>query len=228
MLAAFGCTKQSALPNGIRGIFQNRRELFVFGAGFVPLVRIVKNLRALILHFARNVREYAVKMFVEARQRDGRVLGFIAQRILVKNRLVIFCGRRKFVRSFIGASAREQKIGFGAGGRISSQCIEGILWTAACAGGGSVGFKNLFLESRTGMLLQDLGEVLRSRGVFAQGSFALRGPEERVFVQQRIRLGFLQPVESLLRVALRIVVVAESECGALSPDAGNIFVRESG
>src|SRR5258707_1379590 len=156
MLAAFGCTKESALADWIRRVFQNRRELFVFGAGFVPFVRIVKNLCALILHFARSVREFAVKLFVEARQRDGRVLGFIAQRILVKNRLVIFCGRRKFVRSFIGASAREQKIGFGAGGRISSQCIEGILWPAACAGGRSVGFKNLFLESRAGMLRQEL------------------------------------------------------------------------
>jgi hypothetical protein len=78
------------------------------------------------------------------------------------------------------------------------------------------------------MLLQDLGEVLRGRGVFAQGSFALRGPEERVLIKQRIGLGFLQPAESLLRVVFRIIIVAESECGALSPDAGNIFVRESG
>src|SRR5258705_8948050 len=211
MLAAFGCTKQSALPNGIRGVFQNHRELFVFGAGFVPLVRVVKNLCALILHLARSIRKFAVQLFVEARQRDGRVLGFIAQRILVKNRLVIFCGRRKFVCSFIGASAREQKIGFGAGGRISSQCIEGILWTAACAGGGSVGFKNLFLESRAGMLLQDLGEVLRGRGVFAQGSFALRGPEERVFIKQRIALCFFHSTANLLRETLRIFFIAKQE-----------------
>src|SRR5260221_10769928 len=223
MLAAFGCTKQSALPNGIRGVFQNRRELFVFGAGFVPLVRIVKNLRARILHFARSVRKFAVQLFVEARQRDGRVLRFIAQRILVKKRLVILCGRRKFACSFIGTGAREQKVRLGTSGGVCGQRIESILRTASGDGGGSVGFKNLFSECRAGILLQDLREVLRGRGVFAQGSFALRGPEERVFVQQRIGLGFLQPADSLLRVALRIVVIAKRESSSLAPDAGNIF-----
>ncbi len=56
----------------------------------------------------------------------------------------------------------------------------------------------------------------------------MRGPEERVFEQQRVGFGFLQPDEGLLRMVFRIVVVAESEGGALSPDAGIIFVGEGG
>ena len=71
-------------------------------------------------------------------------------------------------------------------------------------------------------------KVLGGGGVLAESAFALRGPEERVFVEQRVGLGLLQPIESLLRVVFRIVVIAESERGPLAPHAGDIFVCEGG
>ena len=58
--------------------------------------------------------------------------------------------------------------------------------------------------------------------------FGLRGPEERVLVQQRVGLGFLEPREGLREARFGIVVVAKSEGGALSPNAGGIFIGEGG
>jgi len=73
MLAAFGCTKQSALPNGFVGSFRIVAS-FRIRCGLRATVRIEENLRALILHLACSIRKFAVELFVEARQRDGRVL----------------------------------------------------------------------------------------------------------------------------------------------------------
>jgi len=58
--------------------------------------------------------------------------------------------------------------------------------------------------------------------------FGLRGPEQGVLEEQRIGLGFLKPGHGLRKVALGIFVVAESESGALSPNAGGMFIGEGG
>ena len=130
------------------------------------------------------------------------------------------------MRGFLGAGAGEKQIGFRSGRAVGGEHVESILRAADRVGGGSVRFKNLFLERNAGVILQDLREVLSGGSVLAQRAFSLCGPEERVFVEQRVGFRLLEPVEGLLRAGFRIVVVAESKSGALSPNAGTIFVRE--
>ena len=109
MLAAFGGANQSTLARGIRGIFQHGGELFVFDAGFFPFVRVVENLRALVLKFGRGVRKFVVELLVEARKRERGVLGFVGQGKLVVKRLIILRGVDEFASGFVGARTREEQ-----------------------------------------------------------------------------------------------------------------------
>jgi len=54
----------------------------------------------------------------------------------------------------------------------------------------------------------------------------LRSPEKSELVEESVRIRFLQPGEGLEEASFGIVVIAEGQGGALSPDAGKIFVRE--
>ena len=108
MLAAFRGANQSALAGGIGGVFQNGGELFVFDAGFVPLVGVEKNLRALILHFGGGVGKFAAQLLGEARQCDGGIFRFIGQRVFIEKSLIVLRSGDKFARGFFGAGAGEQ------------------------------------------------------------------------------------------------------------------------
>ena len=108
MLTRLGGPDQRALARGIGRILQDRGELFVFGMRFLPLVRIVKGLGALILEFPRSVREFGVKFLVEPGKSDASVLCLVAERMLVEDGLVILCGGNKLASGFVGASPDKQ------------------------------------------------------------------------------------------------------------------------
>ena len=54
----------------------------------------------------------------------------------------------------------------------------------------------------------------------------MRFPEKGEFVEQRVRVRFLQPRERLSEASFGVVVIAEGQGGTLSPYAGEIFVGE--
>src|SRR5215472_6485129 len=93
---------------------------------------------------------------------------------------------------------------------------------------GNVGFENLFLDRGIRVVLEELREVLRGGGVFIQPVLSLCSPEKRVLEEQRIGLGFLQPVERLLVFRMRVIVIAESKSGSLPPNTGAVFVGKGG
>lgn len=56
----------------------------------------------------------------------------------------------------------------------------------------------------------------------------MRAPEESVFAEKRVGLGFLEPRERLQGAGFRVIVVAESESSALSPNTRSVFDGKSG
>ena len=197
MLAALGSANQGPLASGIGGILEHGSEFFVFEACFFPFVRVEEILGALVLQFGSGVREFAVQILVQARKSDGRVFRFIGKREFVIESLVVLGRRHKFAGCFVGAGTNKQKRGLGGSGRISSESLEAFERTSERNRGGNVGFEDLFLEGSVWKILQKSGEILGCLRIFLQGAFTLRGPEEGIFLQERVAIGFLEPDECL-------------------------------
>src|SRR5208282_10123 len=228
MLAALRDAHQSALARRIGRILQHGCELLVLGARFLPLMRVVEVLCALVLQFSGGVGKFTMKLLVQARQRGTGVVRFIGQREFVVERLVILGGGYKVACGFIGASTLQEQAWLGGSGRICSECIETILRTANLHRRGHVGLQHLLLDGGVRVVVQKRGEILNRFAIPVQGMLALRGPKKRVLAQKRVGLGFLEPGKGLLCMGVGVFLVAQREGGALSPNAGGIFVGEGG
>src|SRR5271167_1298823 len=109
MLARFRGADQGALAHGVSGIFEHLRKLFVLGAGFLPFVRVVENLRAPVLHFGGGIGKFIAKLLVQAADRALGVLRFVGEGEFVIERLIILSSGNESASSFVGASAEKQQ-----------------------------------------------------------------------------------------------------------------------
>jgi hypothetical protein len=130
------------------------------------------------------------------------------------------------VCGFIGASASEKQNRTGRNADVGGENIESFLGVTGFEKNGNVSFEKLLFKGDGGIILQNCGEITGGFGVAMENVLGLRGPEEGVLEEQRVGLGFLKPGHGLRKVALGIVIVAESESGALSPNAGGMFIGE--
>lgn len=200
----------------------------VFDAGFFPFMCVVENLRALVLKLSRGVRKFITELLVEARKRESGVLGLVGHGEAVINRLIILHGVDEFVRGFVGARTREEQWRFRNGQGIGIEDFESVLGTADFEGVGSIHFEDLLFYDEAWIILQKRGEFLGGLTIFVKCMVGLCDPEEGVLMQQRVGLGLLEPREGLREARFGIVVVTKSEGGALSPNAGDIFIGEGG
>ncbi len=74
---AFRHAKLGALARGIRGILEHAESLLEFSPRFFPFVRVVKDLRALLLQFHAGINVFFSQRVHHLRQSGAGGLGFI-------------------------------------------------------------------------------------------------------------------------------------------------------
>ena len=100
------------LPCRICGIVQHPSQFFEFRPRLPPFVRVEKRLRALLLHLGGGVRKFAAQSFLQHWQSGARSFRFIAERVLVVDRLIVFRGANGLSRCLVSMSAVEQQSWF--------------------------------------------------------------------------------------------------------------------
>ena len=167
-----------------------------------------------------------MELLIEFRERERGIFRFIRHGESIIEGLVVLDGIDELASRLVGARTNEKKSWLGRGRGVSSESLEGILRAPDINGGGSVGFEDLLFNDCVWIVLQESGEFLSGFAILAQSTIGLCSPEERVLAEEWIGLGFLEPVERLWEARLGIIVVAESEGGTLSPNAGGILIGE--
>src|SRR5271165_1878513 len=226
ILLALRYAQLRALPCRIRRIAHHGQQFLVFHARFPPFVSVKKELRALLLQLDARIGIFLAQQLGKRGQRRARRFGFIAQRIFVEQRLIIFGRARQLMRVLVGLRAFQQQRGTRRGGGIRTQRVDGFLRMAEFIGHWHERFQELLFDGAVGIVLLYFLQVGKGIRIPAERAFGLRRPVQRIFPQYRIVLRLGQPSQRLRRAILRVVVVAQRQRRARTPDVGGMFVGE--
>src|SRR6266446_5595023 len=89
--------------------------------------------------------------------------------------------------------------------------------------GGNQDVENLLFHRAAGVLALNGFEIGERLGIVLEKALSLRGPEQNIFAEKLVTLSFVQPSECLRSVIIAVVVVAQRERGARTPNIARMF-----